>query len=107
MNIGELQFAGNFQRGRGAFNPGMRADGSMHADIVALDQSRNLAEIAGIERDVGFQPVGCGAAWIQIPARGAAQMAKSVAGAIGARGPAGKLNVELAGTIWIDAQIGI
>ena len=58
----------------------------MHADILALNQCGEFAEVAGFERDVGLELIGMGGGRGDEPVERAAHGAEAVAGAIGTRG---------------------
>src|SRR6185437_4110645 len=75
----------------------------MDTDVVAFQQCSQLAQVAFVQRDIGLELIGFGRA--RIPVGGAPKVAEAITGAVRTSGRAGKLNVDLTGTLRINVQI--
>src|SRR5690348_9467965 len=78
----------------------------MNPDVVALNQSNGLAEVASLERKIGFKLIRDRTGRLQIPICFATHHAEPMAAAVGARRRAREADVNLACGLRIGRNIG-
>ena len=106
MNIVEAEFATEVERFGGPFDVKVRADSTVDADVVALDQRGDFGQIAGVERNVA-EHLAAGGSRGEEPDQVAAEVAETLTGAVCAGRRASETNGEAAGAFGIKREVGV